>query len=103
MSAFGGKADIAPKLFTKDEARRIAASIAKLSSFLQDAKLTPSTWGGISSCKRRQKSFWRFAQLVQWQLAHSHLPTLNIIHRKATAPFPYRGTTAPPASVTTII
>jgi hypothetical protein len=30
MSAFGGKADIEAKLLTKDEARRIAANIAKL-------------------------------------------------------------------------
>ena len=30
MSAFGGKADIADKLLTRDEARRIAANIAKL-------------------------------------------------------------------------
>jgi hypothetical protein len=30
MSAFGGKADIAAKLFTKDEVRRFAANIAKL-------------------------------------------------------------------------
>ena len=30
MSAFGGKADIAAKLFARDEARRIAANIAKL-------------------------------------------------------------------------
>jgi hypothetical protein len=67
----------AAKLLTRDEARRIAANIAKLPSFLQDAKLTPSICGGISSCKRRRKSFWRFAQLVQWRLAHSRLPTLK--------------------------
>jgi hypothetical protein len=30
MSAFGGKADIADKLLTRDEVRRIAANIAKL-------------------------------------------------------------------------
>jgi hypothetical protein len=30
MSAFGGKADIAPSFFTRDEARRIAANITKL-------------------------------------------------------------------------
>jgi hypothetical protein len=30
MSAFGGKADIAAKLLSKDEARRIAVNIAKL-------------------------------------------------------------------------
>ena len=30
MSAFGGKADIAAKLLTHHEARRIAANIAKL-------------------------------------------------------------------------
>ena len=29
MFAFGGKADIAAKLLTRDEARRIAANIAK--------------------------------------------------------------------------
>jgi hypothetical protein len=80
----------AAKLLSKDKARRIAANIAKLPSFLQDAKLAPSIWGGISSCKRRLKSFWRFAQLVQSRLAHSHLPTLN---------FGPRGQ----ASVTTII
>jgi hypothetical protein len=30
MSAFGGETDIKTKLLTKDEARRIAANIAKL-------------------------------------------------------------------------
>jgi len=30
MSAFGGKADIATKLVTRDEAQRIAANITKL-------------------------------------------------------------------------
>ena len=30
MYAFGGKADIEAKLLTRDEARRIAANIAKL-------------------------------------------------------------------------
>jgi len=29
MSAFGGEADIAAKLLTRDEARRIASNIAK--------------------------------------------------------------------------
>jgi hypothetical protein len=30
MSAFGGETDIKTKLLTKDEARRVAANIAKL-------------------------------------------------------------------------
>jgi hypothetical protein len=32
MSAFGGKADIAMKLLTRDDARRIAVKIAKTQS-----------------------------------------------------------------------
>ena len=46
MSAFGGKADIAAKLLSKDEARRIAANIAKLP---ENANST----GNLSQCSSR--------------------------------------------------
>ena len=50
MSAFGGKADIAAKQLIRDEARRIAANIAKLrelgapESFAEHLGCRPAKW-----------------------------------------------------------
>src|SRR6516165_10366872 len=56
MSAFGGKADIAAKLLTHDEARRIAANIATLpganSANARSIRIAPSEPRRARSCER---------------------------------------------------
>jgi hypothetical protein len=46
MSAFGGKADIAVKLLTRDDARRIAVNIAKLPELSLNSRPTELRAGG---------------------------------------------------------
>ena len=46
MSAFGGKADIAVKLLTRDDARRIAVNIAKLPELSLNNRPTELRAGG---------------------------------------------------------
>jgi hypothetical protein len=48
MSAFGGKADIAAKLLTRDEARRIAVIFAKLQAAVNFAKLLATAGRALS-------------------------------------------------------